>query len=99
MTSNAGAREMVSSSIGFGGDATIDPATKGKKAVDEFFSPEFRNRLDDIITFRSLNMKIMEKVIPNQLILFYERQTKRILKIFKVNLNLLKICLLGENMP
>jgi ATP-dependent Clp protease ATP-binding subunit ClpA len=63
MTSNAGAREMVSTSIGFGGDAAIDPATKGKKAVNEFFSPEFRNRLDDIITFRSLNLKVMEQVV------------------------------------
>ncbi|MCD6584559.1 MAG: ATP-dependent Clp protease ATP-binding subunit ClpA [Desulfobacteraceae bacterium] len=63
MTSNAGAREMVSTNIGFGGDSAIDPATKGKKAVNEFFSPEFRNRLDDIITFKSLNLKIMERVV------------------------------------
>ena len=63
MTSNAGAREMVSSSIGFGGDSSTDPADKGKKAVNEFFSPEFRNRLDDIITFKSLNLKIMKKVV------------------------------------
>jgi ATP-dependent Clp protease ATP-binding subunit ClpA len=63
MTSNAGAREMVSTSIGFGGDSAFDPATKGKKAVNDFFSPEFRNRLDDIITFKSLNLKIMEKVV------------------------------------
>jgi len=63
MTSNAGAREMVSSSIGFGGDSRTDPADKGKKAINEFFSPEFRNRLDDIITFKSLNLKIMEKVV------------------------------------
>ena len=63
MTSNAGAREMVSASIGFGGDAAKDPADKGKKAIKEFFSPEFRNRLDDIITFKSLNLKIMEQVV------------------------------------
>ncbi len=63
MTSNAGAREMVSTSIGFGGDSALDPAAKGKKAVNEFFSPEFRNRLDDIISFKSLNLKIMERVV------------------------------------
>ncbi len=63
MTSNAGAREMVSTSIGFGGDGALDPAAKGKKAINEFFSPEFRNRLDDIITFKSLNLKIMEKIV------------------------------------
>jgi len=63
MTSNAGAREMVSTSIGFGGDSAIDPAAKGKKAVNEFFSPEFRNRLDDIIAFKSLNLKVMGQVV------------------------------------
>ena len=63
MTSNAGAREMVCNTIGFGGDGAKDPAEKGKKAVEEFFSPEFRNRLDDIITFKSLNLKIMEQVV------------------------------------
>jgi len=63
MTSNAGAREMVSQSIGFGSDAGTDTADKGKKAIDEFFSPEFRNRLDDIITFKSLNVKIMELIV------------------------------------
>ncbi len=63
MTSNAGAREMVSTSIGFGGDSALDPASKGKKAITEFFSPEFRNRLDDIITFKSLNLEIMEKIV------------------------------------
>jgi ATP-dependent Clp protease ATP-binding subunit ClpA len=63
MTSNAGAREMVSNTIGFGGDGRKDPADKGKKAVEEFFSPEFRNRLDDIINFKSLNLNIMEQVV------------------------------------
>jgi len=63
MTSNAGAREMVSSTIGFGSDAQKDTASKGKKAIEQFFSPEFRNRLDDIITFRSLDVKIMERVV------------------------------------
>lgn len=63
MTSNAGAREMISASIGFASDTRNDPSSKGKKAVDEYFSPEFRNRLDDIITFKSLNLKIMEKVV------------------------------------
>jgi ATP-dependent Clp protease ATP-binding subunit ClpA len=63
MTSNAGAREMVSHAIGFGGDSIGNAAGKGKKAIEEFFSPEFRNRLDDIINFRSLDMNIMERVV------------------------------------
>ncbi len=62
MTSNAGAREMSSQSIGFG-STEYDPEGKGKKAIERFFSPEFRNRLDSIITFNALTVEIMEKVV------------------------------------
>ncbi len=62
MTSNAGAREMSTQTIGFG-DAAYDAESKGKKAIEKFFSPEFRNRLDDIITFNALTVEIMEKVV------------------------------------
>ena len=62
MTSNAGTREMSTQSIGFG-DKQYDTKDKGKKAVEKFFSPEFRNRLDDIIHFNALNEEIMEKVV------------------------------------
>ena len=63
MTSNAGAREMAANSIGFGGVGVQHAADKGKKAVESFFSPEFRNRLDEIIHFRSLNPEIMERIV------------------------------------
>ncbi len=62
MTSNAGTREMSTQSIGFG-DNQYDTVDKGKKAVEKFFSPEFRNRLDDIIHFNALNEEIMKKVV------------------------------------
>ena len=62
MTSNAGSREMSQQSIGFG-DVRKDTASKGMKAIEKMFSPEFRNRLDDIITFNSLDLEIMEKVV------------------------------------
>jgi ATP-dependent Clp protease ATP-binding subunit ClpA len=62
MTSNAGSREMSAASIGFG-DVNKDTESKGKKAVEKFFSPEFRNRLDAIISFQSLNLDIMEKIV------------------------------------
>lgn len=63
MTSNAGAREMSTSTIGFGkGDITAQ-AGKGLKAVENLFSPEFRNRLDDIITFNGLSKEVMEKIV------------------------------------
>ena len=62
MTSNAGSREMSQQTIGFG-DVHRDTESKGKKAIEKLFSPEFRNRLDDIINFNSLNPAIMEKVV------------------------------------
>ena len=62
MTSNAGAREMSSKSIGFGGSAH-HAADKGKKAIENTFNPEFRNRLDGIIYFNPLNLSIMKKIV------------------------------------
>ncbi len=62
MTSNAGTREISSQTIGFG-DPGKDSTGKGKKAIERFFSPEFRNRLDGIITFNSLDLAIMEKIV------------------------------------
>ena len=63
MTSNAGAREMSSSSIGFGGAEFENKASKGKKAIEKLFNPEFRNRLDGIITFHPLSIATMEKIV------------------------------------
>ena len=62
MTSNAGAREMSGNTIGFG-QSPDDTRSKGKKAIEMFFSPEFRNRLDGIITFNALDVRIMEKIV------------------------------------
>jgi ATP-dependent Clp protease ATP-binding subunit ClpA len=62
MTSNAGTREMSQQTIGFG-DVNKDTASKGIVAVKKIFSPEFRNRLDEIINFNSLDLEIMEKVV------------------------------------
>ncbi|MGD9300196.1 MAG: ATP-dependent Clp protease ATP-binding subunit ClpA [Desulfobacterales bacterium] len=62
MTSNAGTREMSQNTIGFG-DVDKDTASKGKLAIEKMFSPEFRNRLDEIINFNSLDLDIMEKVV------------------------------------
>jgi ATP-dependent Clp protease ATP-binding subunit ClpA len=72
MSSNAGAREMSSKTIGFG-DTASDLKNKGKTAIERMFSPEFRNRLDAIITFNSLDVRIMERVV-DKFILELERQ-------------------------
>ena len=60
MTTNAGAREMAAAAIGFGGRSNAD---QGTKAIERLFSPEFRNRLDAIISFGSLPMPIIERVV------------------------------------
>ncbi len=62
MTSNAGAREMAAKSIGFA-TADHDVHSKGMRAIEKAFSPEFRNRLDAIITFNSLPLDIIERVV------------------------------------
>jgi ATP-dependent Clp protease ATP-binding subunit ClpA len=62
MTSNAGAREMSVRSIGFGEDKK-DTANKGHKAIERYFSPEFRNRLDGIITFNALTVVVMKRIV------------------------------------
>jgi len=62
MTSNAGAREMSSQTIGFA-DGRKDTQSKGMKAIERLFSPEFRNRLDEIITFNPLSLEIMEMIV------------------------------------
>jgi ATP-dependent Clp protease ATP-binding subunit ClpA len=64
MTSNAGAREMNAPLIGFaGGEPQDTRVAKGMKAVENLFSPEFRNRLDGIIPFNGLNIGIMERIV------------------------------------
>lgn len=63
MTSNAGAREMDTQTIGFGTGGDFDSEFKGKKAIETLFSPEFRNRLDGIVNFNALNVDIMERVV------------------------------------
>jgi len=66
MTSNAGASDMARRTIGFG-DVDKDIESKGKKAIDKLFSPEFRNRLDAIITFHSLSIDIMKRIVEKEL--------------------------------
>ena len=59
MTTNAGAREMSERAIGFLGDSS----GKEQKAIKNLFSPEFRNRLDAIISFAPLSVETVERVV------------------------------------
>ena len=66
MTSNAGAREMDANNIGFGSQ-TAQTDSKGLKAVEKTFSPEFRNRLDNIVQFNHLSKKVMEMIVDKNM--------------------------------
>jgi ATP-dependent Clp protease ATP-binding subunit ClpA len=72
LTSNAGSREMSAGSIGFG---DTGPDGKAKSAVDRVFSPEFRNRLDAIVTFKPLSSEAMETIVE-KFVLQLESQLK-----------------------
>ena len=65
MTTNAGAHEMSRSSIGF---TSQDHASDGVLAINKVFSPEFRNRLDSIIQFSSLDEYSISRVIDKLII-------------------------------
>jgi ATP-dependent Clp protease ATP-binding subunit ClpA len=64
MTSNAGSRELSAATLGFTGPASGGVAkSRSKNAIERLFSPEFRNRLDAIITFGALTPDVMETIV------------------------------------
>ncbi|MBQ9453986.1 MAG: AAA family ATPase [Desulfovibrio sp.] len=63
MTSNAGAFEMQKASVGFAARKAEDAGGRGREAVNRTFSPEFRNRLDAIVTFHSLGEELMDAIV------------------------------------
>jgi ATP-dependent Clp protease ATP-binding subunit ClpA len=60
MTSNAGAAEMSKNALGFGREARTGEDTV---AIERTFTPEFRNRLDAIISFGSLPKPVIMQVV------------------------------------
>jgi len=60
MTSNAGAAEQAKAAIGFGDSKRTGEDTA---AVERTFSPEFRNRLDAVISFAALSRDVILKVV------------------------------------
>jgi len=60
MTTNAGAQEMSRASIGF---TKQDHSSDGMEIIRKQFSPEFRNRLDAIIQFASLDHQSIKRVV------------------------------------
>ncbi|GAB5457260.1 MAG: ATP-dependent Clp protease ATP-binding subunit ClpA [Henriciella sp.] len=60
MTTNAGASDAAKNSIGFGRGRKDD---EQEEALKRLFTPEFRNRLDSVITFGGLTPEIIEQVV------------------------------------
>jgi ATP-dependent Clp protease ATP-binding subunit ClpA len=65
MTTNAGAQEMSRTTIGF---ATQDNSSDGMEAIKRMFTPEFRNRLDSVIQFNSLDERTIGQVVDKFLV-------------------------------
>jgi len=65
MTTNAGAETMSRASMGF---TSQDHSSDGMEAIRRAFSPEFRNRLDAIIQFKSLDNRTISNVVDKFII-------------------------------
>jgi ATP-dependent Clp protease ATP-binding subunit ClpA len=60
MTSNAGASDMAKAAIGFGRERRTGEDTA---ALERIFTPEFRNRLDAVISFAPLGKEVILQVV------------------------------------
>jgi len=60
MTTNAGSADMAKAAIGFGRENRVDDDTS---AIEKLFTPEFRNRLDAIVSFKPLSHETVEKIV------------------------------------
>ncbi|MDB5226854.1 MAG: clpC [Bacteroidota bacterium] len=83
MTSNIGVRQLkdFGTGVGFATSAirdNVDELTKGviQKALQKTFSPEFLNRIDDVVVFNSLGKDEIYKIIDIVLAGVYDRLNK-----------------------
>lgn len=72
MTSNLGVKELTKKTAGFIGEETTTDINKNNKkiiltAIEEFFKPEFINRLDEIIFFNDLSKDDIRDIIKKEI--------------------------------
>jgi len=79
LTTNLGAADSEKNSIGFGSE--FESNSYEDKALKKFFSPEFRNRLDGIITFDKLGKEIMLKIVGKFLVELKDQVKDKAVKI------------------
>jgi ATP-dependent Clp protease ATP-binding subunit ClpA len=60
MTTNAGAADLAKPAIGFGRSIREGD---DQEAINRLFTPEFRNRLDAIISFKTLPPEVIDRVV------------------------------------
>jgi ATP-dependent Clp protease ATP-binding subunit ClpA len=65
MTSNAGARDIGKTQVGFGERRISRQAITD--AVKRIFAPEFRNRLDGVVTFNDLEKEVVIDIVKKQI--------------------------------
>jgi len=80
ITTNAGASDAEKNQIGFGTQET----EYSDKALKKFFAPEFRNRLDAVITFGKLTKETMIKIVGKFMVEVKEQVKDKGIKI-KIN--------------
>ena len=79
MTSNAGARKLGKQQIGFEDKVTNTEAINA--AVEKYFSPEFRNRLDKIVIFNSLDESIVLRIVKKNIKEFQKQLGEKKIKL------------------
>ena len=72
MTTNAGARELTATPLGFNldtADTISDSPTDdaAKRPLEQLFSPEFRNRLDAVVRFDTLSTDVIKLIVDKQI--------------------------------
>ena len=85
MTSNIGTRELkdFGAGVGFNTNQLTKERSDSviRKALNRQFSPEFLNRVDDIVTFGSLDHDCILKIVDIELASFYKRVEENNLKL------------------
>ncbi len=75
MTSNAGAREIGKTQVGFGERRVSGGAVF--EAVKRIFAPEFRNRLDGVVLFNGLSKAVVVDIVKKQIREFQEQLAEK----------------------
>ena len=81
MTSNAGARDLERTNIGFGSDSDKNIEASLTEAITKEFPPEFRNRLDAVIPFNYLDLKVAELVCKKEINILSQRLLSKKVKL------------------